>query len=102
MISNTMGWPKISFGFFPYDGSGSAQLALTSPETILLGCILTAVISVRIKKNLAKLVNFGAAILILMEENKQHFGTLCFLISRKVKTQLKCKTRFVQCTEKVL
>ena len=26
-----------------------------------------------------------------MEENMQHFPQLCFIISRKVKTQLKCK-----------
>ena len=35
--------------------------------------------------------------------NKQHFfGTLCFIILRKVKTQLKCKKRLVQYMEKVL
>ena len=31
---------------FPYGGSSSAQLSLTSFETILLDCIVTAVISV--------------------------------------------------------
>ena len=37
------------------------------------------------------MVNFCAAILILkMEEDMQHFGILCFIISRKVKMQLKC------------
>ena len=29
------------------------------------------------------------------------FGLLCFVVSRKVKMQLKCKKRFVQCMEKV-
>ena len=29
-------------------------------------------------------------------------GILCFIISRKVKMQLKCSNRFVQCMEKVL
>ena len=48
---------------------------------------MTAVISACIKKNLSKLVNFCVAILILkMEENKQNFGRLCSIISRKVKT----------------
>ena len=69
---------------------------------ILLDHTVTAVISVHLK-NLSKLVNFCAAILILnMEENMQHFGILCFVISRKVKTQLKHKNRFVQCMEKLL
>ena len=45
-----------------------------SLKTILLDCIVTAVISVCIKKNLSKLVNFCAAILTLkMGENTQHF-----------------------------
>ena len=37
---------------FPCDGSSSAQLSLTSLETILLGCIVTAVISAFIEKNI--------------------------------------------------
>ena len=28
-----------------------------------------------------------------MEENRQHFGILCFIISRKVKVQQKCKKK---------
>ena len=52
----------------------SALLFLTSFETVLLDCILTAVISVCIKKNSSKLVNFCVAFLILkMEGKKQHF-----------------------------
>ena len=51
-------------------------------------------------------MNFCVAILILkMEENKQHFWCIMllhFIISRKVKMQLKCKKRFVQCMEQVL
>ena len=39
--------------FFLYDGSlSSAQLSLTSFETILFDCIVTAVISACIKKNI--------------------------------------------------
>ena len=65
---------------------------------------MTAVIiSMHFLKSFSKLVNFCAATLIFkMEENTQIFGLLCFIISRKVKMQLKCKKRFVQCTEKVL
>ena len=53
----------------------SALLSLTSFETVLLDCIVRAVISVGIKKkNSSKLVNFCVAILILkMEGKKQHF-----------------------------
>ena len=41
-------------------------------------------------KNISKLANFCVAILMLkMEENKQHFSILCFIISKKVKTQKK-------------
>ena len=48
-------------------------------------------------------MNFCIAILILKMVKKIHiFGILCFLISRKVKTELKCKKRIVQCMEKVL
>ena len=45
-----------------------------------------------LKENLSILVNFGVAIL-KMEENKQHFQLLCFIIPTKVKMQLKCKTK---------
>ena len=39
-------------------------------------------------------MSFCIAILTLkMEENLQLFGILCFIISRKVKTQLKCKKK---------
>ena len=47
------------------DGSSSAYLSLTSFKIFLLDCIVTAVISVCIKKNLSKLVNFCVDILIL-------------------------------------
>ena len=79
----------------------SALLFLTSFETVLLDCIVTAVISVCIKKK-SKLVNFCTVILILkIEEKSNIFRILCFIISRKVKRQLKHKNRFVQCVEKV-
>ena len=53
---------------------------------------MTAVISVCVKKKLPKLVNFCAAILILKMEHNI-FDVLCFIISRKVKTQLKHKNK---------
>ena len=55
--------------------------------------------------------NFCGTILILKMEEKNIFDILCFIISRKVKMQLKCKKkkweretdkRFVQCMEKQL
>ena len=48
-------------------------------------------------------MNFCVAIFILkMEDKKQHFGILSFIISRKIKMQVKCKIRIVQCLEMVL
>ena len=42
-------------------------------------------------------------ILILnIEEKNNIFSMLCFIISRKVKMQLKCRKKFVQCLEKML
>ena len=64
---------------------------------------VTAVISVYILRKTSKLVDFCVAILILKTEEKSNFfSILCCIISRKVKTQPKCKKRFVQCMEKVL
>ena len=63
---------------------------------------MTAVISQYIILKKSKLVNFCLAILILRMEENNILGILCFVISRKVETQLKCKKRFVQCMEKVL
>ena len=55
---------------------------------MLLDCIVTNVISACIKKK-SKLVKFCVSTLMLkMEGKKQHFGILCFIISRKVKVQL--------------
>ena len=46
-------------------------------------------------KKLSKLVNFCVAILVLkMEEISNICSILCFIISRKVKTQLNCKKMF--------
>ena len=59
-------------------------------------------VTLRILKK-KKLVNFCVAIFILqMEEKSNVFSILCFIISRKVQTQLKHKKRFMQCMEKVL
>ena len=54
------------------------------------------------EKKPSKLVNFCTAILIgTWKKICNIFGILCFIISRKVKTQLQCKKRFVQGMEKV-
>ena len=51
-------------------------------------------------------MNFNVTILIMKVEGKCNiFGILCFIISRKVKTQLKCqkkKKRNLWSVEKVL
>ena len=61
-------------------------MSLTSFETILLDCIVTADISLCIKKNLSKLVNFCVVILILKtEENTQHFWHIMLYYFRRGK-----------------
>ena len=88
-----LGWPK-SFSFFPYNVSSSAQLSLTSFETILLDCVVTAVISACIYKKLAKIGEFLCSHFNIEDERKYNiFGVLCFVFSRKVKIQLKCKKK---------
>ena len=60
-------------------------MSLTSFTTVLLDCVVTAVISPYIFKK-SKLVNFCAAILILeMEENMQHFWHIVLYYFRKGK-----------------
>ena len=55
-------------------------------ETFLLDCIVTAVISVCIKKTPLKLVNFCVAILILkMEEDMQRFWHIMLYYFKKGK-----------------
>ena len=62
-------------------------MCLTPFKTILLDCIVTAVISACIKKNLWKLVNFCVAILILkMKENRQCFWNIMLYYFKKGKT----------------
>ena len=57
--------------------------------------------SVDLKNNLLKLVNFCVATLILkMKKIHNLFSLLCFIISRKVKTQPKHTKRLVQYMEK--
>ena len=52
-------------------------------------------------KEKSKLVNFCVVILMLKIEKICNIsGILCFIILRKVKTQLKCKKGWVQCMEK--
>ena len=60
-------------------------------------------ITVHLKNKTSKLVNFCVAILILrMEENTQYFQYIMLYYFKKVKMQLKCQKRFVQCVQKVL
>ena len=69
-------------------------LSLTSSEgSVRLYCH-SCHISMHLKKKASELVYFCVAILTLkIEEKNQHFGILCFIISRKVKTQLKLKKK---------
>ena len=84
-----MGWAgQKVLGFFPYGGSSSAQLSLTSDNFVRL--FVTAVTSACIFLKLSKLVNFCVAILIVkMEENMQHFLhiMLCYFKKEKNTTE---------------
>ena len=81
------GWPKSSFGFFLLDGSSSASLSLTSLETMLLDCIVAAVIQWAFQ-NIIRIGGFCAAILILkMEENMLCFWHIMLYYPRKVEMQ---------------
>ena len=69
-------------------------------ETFLLDCIVTAVISVCIKrKHLSKLVNFCVAILTLkMEENTQHFWHIMLYYFKKGKNETEMKKKKDLCS----
>ena len=70
------------FIFFPYNGSSSAYLSLTSFKTILLDCIVIAIMSACIKN--IKMSEFLANILILkIEESMQHFGYYVLLFQER-------------------
>ena len=79
-----------------------AELSLTSFKTILLDSVVTAVISVCIFKKLTKICEYLCSHLNIEDGEKNIFGILYFIISRKVKMQLKHKKRFLSCLEKVL
>ena len=102
--ANVLGWPKCSCGFFCRMALVALSHLLASFEMALLDYTVTAVISACIKKKItSNLVKFWVAILILKTKEKSNLsGILCFVILRKVKMQLKCQKRLVQCMEKVL
>ena len=79
---------KKFISFLLYDGSSSAHLSLTSSETISLRLYCDSHhINVHLKKNLPKLVNFCAAILILTMEEKTHFQcTMLYYFKKGKKT----------------
>ena len=82
--------------FFPYIGSSSAYFSLTSFKTVLLDCIVTAVIVACIKKA-SKLVNFCITILIFkIEENTQHFWHIMLYYFKKGKNSTETHTQDVR------
>ena len=73
-------------------------MSLTSFETVLLDCIVTAVITMCIKKKkLSKTGEFLCSHFNSEDERKLHFLAYYALFY-----QVKCKKRFVQCMEKML
>ena len=82
----SIGLAKSSFVFFCKMALISLVFNFIQNNFVRLYCD-SCHISVHLKKNLSKLVNFCVDILILkMEEKSNIFGILCFIISRKVKT----------------
>ena len=86
MGKKPIGLTKKFIWFFPYNGSSSTQLSLTSFEVILLDCIVTAVISVHFFKKLIKIgellcSHFNTE----MEENMQHFQHIMLYYFKKGK-----------------
>ena len=72
---------------------------------VLLGCIVTAVISVSIKKKKKhiKLMNFCVAIIILkMKGKKQHFWHIILYYFKKGKNPTEMQNKIVQYMETVL
>ena len=90
-IRSNTGLAKKFILFFPCKTDlNSTQLSLTSLETIFRLYFNSSHISVQLFKKASKLVNFCVAILILKMEVKSNiFGILCFIILRKINTQLK-------------
>ena len=85
-----MDWPNSLF--FSHKMLLVALLPFTSFETILLNCIVTGVISAWVKKTNTKLDCVAICSSHWRWKKKSNtFSILCFIISRKVKTQLKCK-----------
>ena len=82
---------------FPWDGS--CLVVFNSIRNNFVKPYCDCVISACIFNKTSKLVSFCVAILRWKKSNI--FGILCFIISRKIKTQLK-SNRFVQCMETTL
>ena len=81
----------------------SVSLSLTSLETILLDCIVTAIISTYINKNLSELVNFCEAILILkMGKDMEHFQPIMLYYFKQGKNATEMQKKGGQCMEKVV
>ena len=85
---------KLGYIFFLYYGSSSAYLPLTSFKTILLDYIVTAVILMCLRK-ISKNGEFLCSHLNI-EDGRRYttfFSTLCFIVARKVKIQLRHKRK---------
>ena len=69
-LKHNIGLAKKLIGFLPYDGSSSAQLSLTSFETVLLDCIVTVVISVCFLKKQIQIGEFLCSCFNIEHERK--------------------------------
>ena len=77
-------------------------MSLTSFETILLDCIVIAVISTRMLKKLIKISEFLCSHFNIEGGRKQHFQHIMLYYLKKGKTATETQKRFVQCMENVL
>ena len=97
LLAYTIELAKIFVPFFLSDGLSSAQLSLTSFETILWQLSYQQ----GFFKNFTKTGEFSCTHFNNEDGKKQHFSVLYFIILRMVKMKLICPKRFVQCMEKV-
>ena len=102
-----MGWSKSLFGFFPppYNGSSSAQLSLTSFQTILLDCIVTAVILACIFFKKKNKIDELLCSYFNIEDGRKYTTFLknyAYYFKKGKNATETHKKRFVQCVEKVL
>ena len=100
LIIHVLGWPKSPLYFFAYGGPSNTSLSLTSFETIVLDCVVTAVISACARKK--KIGVFLCSHFNIGDGRMQLIWCIMFYYFKKGKKATEMQERCVQCMEKVL